>query len=324
MTRPEVTTPQLDRAEQQWWETYGDLEERYCWVQTDWVQQVLRGRYLRDILRDLGPSHSVLDLGCGNGWLTFQLARAGAAAVTGVDSSPSQIARARAAAEELGLGDRVRFEIGHAGDLTRATRRFDLVVMHAFLHHLTNSEIREALTTAADLLRPGGRLVLLEPLCFPDGRTDEPRVLRMIQKLQKLPMGLARRGIRRVGAPEQEVREQLANRWAGVLPFGPAPKEMPFRSEELADFLGERFTIVRHSNELSQGHLVAQEALVAQLSQPRLWGAILRPMVWLARALDRRLMQIEPPLATIWIMRLYECVVRDRTDGRAGEGVESL
>ncbi|HEX8646056.1 MAG TPA: class I SAM-dependent methyltransferase [Thermoleophilaceae bacterium] len=322
LRRLDDTTPQLDRAEQQWWEVYGGLEERYCWVQTDWVQQFLRGQYLRDILRGLGPSHSVLELGCGTGWLTFQLARAGAAAVTGVDSSPSQIARAKAAAEDLGLGDRVRLEIGDAGDLTRSTRRFDLVVMHAFLHHLTIAEIREALATAADLLRPGGRLVVLEPMWFPDGRTDESRVLWLMQKLQKLPMGLAHRGIRRVGDPEREVRTQLANRWAGALPFGPSPKEMPFWTEELENFLGERFTIVRRSNELSQSHLVAQEVLIAQLSQPRLWATLLRPIVWLARALDRRLMRIEPPPVTVWIMRLYECVVREGAD--AGDGrVES-
>jgi SAM-dependent methyltransferase len=195
--------------------------------------------------------------------------------------------------------------------------------MHAFLHHLTNAEIREALATAADLLRPGGRLVILEPMCFPDGRTEEPRTLRMIRRLQDLPMKLARRRIRRVGDSEREVRAHLANRWAGALPFGPSPKEMPFRTEELADFLGERFTILRRSNELSQGHLVAQEVLIAQLSQPRMWGTLLRPMLWLARALDRRLMRIEPPPATIWVMRLYECVVRDRADGNAGGRLES-
>ncbi len=323
MWRLEDTTLQLDRAEQRWWEDYGDLEQRYCWVQTDWVQQFLRGRYLRDILRGLGPSHSVLELGCGTGWLTFQLARAGAAAVTGVDSSPSQIARARAAAEDLGLADRVQLEIGNAGQLARATRRFDLVVMHAFLHHLTNAEIREALATAADLLRPGGRLVVLEPVCFPNGRPDEPRVLWVIRKLQKLPMGLARRGLRRVSDPEGEVRAHLDNRWAGALPFGPAPKELPFRHEELAGYLGERFTIARYSNELSQAHLVAQEILIAQLSQPRLWGMLLRPLLWLARTLDRRLMRIEPPPVSIWTMRLYECVVRDSTDGQAGGRLES-
>ena len=315
--RPEVTTLELERAEQQWWHDYGELEDRYAWVQTDWVQQFLRGRYLRDILRGLGPSHSVLELGCGTGWLTFQLARAGAAAVTGVDNSPSQIARARAAAEELRLGDRVQFEVGDAGQLARATRRFDLVVMHAFLHHLTGAEIREALATAADLLRSDGRLVLLEPTCFPRGRTAEPRSLRLIRSLQELPMELARRRIRRVDDREREVRAQMANRWAGSLPFGPSPKELPFRPNELPAFLDERFTILARTDALSQAHLVAQEVLIAQLSQPRLWGALLRPMLWLARALDRRLMRIEPPPNSIWIMRLYECVVRDPTDADA-------
>jgi hypothetical protein len=127
-------------------------------------------------------------------------------------------------------------------------------------------------------------------------------------------MELARRGIRRVGDREREIRAHLADRWAGALPFGPAPKELPFRPEELQGFLDERFTILRRSDELSNAHLVAQEALIAQLSQPRLWRTLLRPMLWLARALDRRLMRNRPPPNSIWIMRLYECVVRDRTD----------
>lgn len=57
---------------------------------------------------------SVLELGCGTGELVRDLLRAGASRATGLDISPSSIARARGAAESDGLGDRMTFEAANA------------------------------------------------------------------------------------------------------------------------------------------------------------------------------------------------------------------
>ena len=74
-------------------------------------------------------SARVLEIGCGDGRLTFQYG-AGAASVLGIDSDEESIATAR---ERLpaALAGRVRFEVASAVDLEQPPAAFDAV----FLSH---------------------------------------------------------------------------------------------------------------------------------------------------------------------------------------------
>jgi SAM-dependent methyltransferase len=318
MTRHAATTPDLERAEQEWWQRHADLEERFCWVQTPRLQKLLRGRYLGVVAGVVGPGDSVLEVGCGTGWFSVLLARRGVADVVGVDFSAAQIDRARAAARRAGVHDRARFEVGDLGDLGDLGHlgdlgdgpgpRFDVVVMHAFLHHLSTEEIHRVLDAATALLADGGRLVVFEPVQARDGGTAAPLCLRLLRRMERAPDTLTQRRVRRVGVAEAEVRRRLAGRGVGTqAPFGPAPKEAPFDPGELEGLLGAHVTIERVVPALGLAHLVAQEMLVAQLSQPRLWAAVLPPAAWLARILDRRLLAVDPAPADVWVFRLYLC-----------------
>lgn len=83
----------------------------------------------------LGDARHVLDLGCGPGEITCELARRHPAVrFTGVDHSAVAIARATATAARLGL-ENVRFE---AADLTlyRPPDRVDLITMFDAFHHV--------------------------------------------------------------------------------------------------------------------------------------------------------------------------------------------
>ena len=108
-------------------------------------------RMASDLLELLAPrpGERVLDLGCGTGELTAQIARAGAK-VVGVDSSPAMIQQARRAFPEA------TFQVG-SGEALSFDREFDAVFSNAALHWM-----RRADATAqgiAGALRPGGRLV---------------------------------------------------------------------------------------------------------------------------------------------------------------------
>ncbi len=93
------------------------------------------------------PGERILDLGCGDGRLTAQLAETGAV-VTGVDSSAEQIAAARARGLDAEVMD------GHA--LTfEAT--FDGMISNAALHWMTEPD--RVLAGVHRALRPGGRFV---------------------------------------------------------------------------------------------------------------------------------------------------------------------
>jgi len=93
------------------------------------------------------PGERILDLGCGDGVLTAQIAQSGAT-VVGVDASPAMVASARA----LGLD-------AHVVDATalQFDGEFDAVFSNAALHWVHDADA--VLTGIHRALKPGGRFV---------------------------------------------------------------------------------------------------------------------------------------------------------------------
>jgi ubiquinone/menaquinone biosynthesis C-methylase UbiE len=105
----------------------------------------------------------LLDLACGNGYLSRRFARQGAA-VTGVDTNAAIIERARLreAREPLGITYQVA-DAALLGPLADGT--FDLVVCNMALMDIEDAAA--ALLEVARVLRPGGRFVAsLSHPCF--------------------------------------------------------------------------------------------------------------------------------------------------------------
>jgi trans-aconitate methyltransferase len=96
------------------------------------------------------PGERILDLGCGTGHLTAQIAALGAE-VIGLDSSPSMVALARQNFPKL------KFQLLNARDFHFDTP-FDAVFSNAALHWVR--EANAAVRCIAEALKPGGRLVL--------------------------------------------------------------------------------------------------------------------------------------------------------------------
>ncbi|EYF00927.1 flavin reductase [Chondromyces apiculatus] len=105
------------------------------------------------------PEARCLDLGCGPGTLTRKLA-AGSREALGVDSSAAMVTRASLRARAAGLAN-VRYEEASLVALPCEAGSFDVVVAANALFHAPVP--RELLREAARVLRPGGRLGLLEP-----------------------------------------------------------------------------------------------------------------------------------------------------------------
>src|SRR5438874_3800964 len=112
-----------------------------------------------DLLLPLAGSANqrVLDVGCGTGFLAFRFAELGHT-VTGIDLSPQMIDRARRKTEQA--GQKIEFRVGDAAALDCADDSFDLVVARHVIWNLPDPE--RGLTEWLRVLRPGGRLVLIE------------------------------------------------------------------------------------------------------------------------------------------------------------------
>ena len=103
---------------------------------------------------------SVLDSGCGTGWLLEALAERGAAPerLAGIDADP---ARVEAAAARV---PGARVEVATMQNLSREDESVDLVFFIVSLSSLPSAaDVRAALVEGRRVLRPGGALLVYEP-----------------------------------------------------------------------------------------------------------------------------------------------------------------
>lgn len=108
----------------------------------------------------------VIDVGCGDGHLARHLAKFGAR-VLGVECSPRQLAKARAAEAVAG----VEIVEGVGQSLPAPSGETDYVVFFNSLHHIPQTVMGKALEEAARVLKPGGLVYVSEPVA--EGRFFE-------------------------------------------------------------------------------------------------------------------------------------------------------
>lgn len=108
----------------------------------------------------------LLDLGCGTGDLTINIARLSEkdVEIIGLDFSLPMLARARQKAVKAGVADKVAFILGEATRLPFPDARFDVVGISFAFRNLTykNPLGPFSLAEVLRVLKPGGRYVIVE------------------------------------------------------------------------------------------------------------------------------------------------------------------
>ncbi len=118
-----------------------------------------------------GPHDDVLLVGVGSG-LDLPLLPPGPR-YTGLDLTPAMLARARRQAARLSLD--IRLDQGDARHLPYPAAAFDVVVLHLILAVTPHPE--RVLREAARVLRPGGRVLILDKFLRPGQRAPVRRLI---------------------------------------------------------------------------------------------------------------------------------------------------
>lgn len=146
----EVNNTIYDTLGHLWWSEDAGFELtslRFC-------MNPVRYGYFKRILAELAiGGRTVLDIGCGGGYLAEALAADGFE-VTGLDPSANSIEAARRHAAETGLP--IRYMVGRGESLPFMDRTFDIVCCCDVLEHV--ADVRQVLREAARALKPGGVL----------------------------------------------------------------------------------------------------------------------------------------------------------------------
>jgi SAM-dependent methyltransferase len=119
-----------------------------------------RAAYL-DLL-GLQPGQRVLDVGCGSGVVTRDMARrvSPGGRVVGIDPSPEFLAIARDLAREAGLDAVTEFREGSALALPFGDAEFDVALAATVLVHVPGGD--RAIPEMARVVRPGGRVGIFD------------------------------------------------------------------------------------------------------------------------------------------------------------------
>jgi ubiquinone/menaquinone biosynthesis C-methylase UbiE len=117
------------------------------------------------------PPLTVLDVGCGTGFLTLRMAELGHTAV-GIDLAEEMLATAQRKVEGSGLA--VTFRLGDAEAPPRDGAPYDVILERHVIWTLPQP--REAVRAWQALLKPGGLLVLIEGMFEMSDRTVYPQL----------------------------------------------------------------------------------------------------------------------------------------------------
>ena len=115
------------------------------------------GNVLLNVAKDqvIGQSiegKTVLDLACGEGGHSIQFARAGAT-VLGIDGRSLYVDRAKFAAEELGLSEKTKFQLGDVRLINNSFSEFDVTIFSGILHHLGIEDFESMIASLASVTK---------------------------------------------------------------------------------------------------------------------------------------------------------------------------
>ena len=234
------------------------------------MDQIIRGAFRDRVIDTAGePGSRVLDLCCGTGWLSLELARRGAH-VTGLDVSDGRIAIATDYAEvaDLSPGNgTLDYRVADLNTDALEGGPYDCVVAWDGLHHIARAA--DLLDRANRVMAANGRLVIFEHLTWTRANVRATSLWMSMLVPWSVPIRLYRKLFR-----AKQARAEIESR------------RSPFEGvagSEIVDLIRERFAVEEHQTTCAMSRDVAPFVFRSYLP---LGEAIAYAMVRLVHRLD--------------------------------------
>jgi ubiquinone/menaquinone biosynthesis C-methylase UbiE len=130
------------------------------WLFTGGKERAFREKVVA--LANLRGGEAILDIGCGTGSQAIAACRCigSSGSVTALDASAEMLERARSKARKASMD--ISFVQGAAERLPFRDDQFDIVLSTVMLHHLPRKIRKESLAEIRRVLKPGGRVVIVD------------------------------------------------------------------------------------------------------------------------------------------------------------------
>ncbi len=135
--------------------------------------------YLNVLEKNSHPGAKILDVGCGSGYISLELARNGYH-VTGIDISKKSIETAQRVLEENTFWDSFGSLNYLVTSILNIESTFDIILFSGVLHHI--EDIGITINKAYNLLIPQGIIICREP-CHEDWRLEDAAMTAIIRLL---------------------------------------------------------------------------------------------------------------------------------------------
>jgi len=119
------------------------------------------GSFAEKWLAERCPNKKILDYCCGNGGMSLEIAKMGAAEIVGIDISDLSIENAKRDAVEKGVSKQIQFSVMDAEKTIFDDNTFDVIYESGVLHHL---DLHRAYSELARILKPNGQMMCNEAL----------------------------------------------------------------------------------------------------------------------------------------------------------------
>lgn len=134
---------------------------------SEWIYRRLSSERLIDYLKNRNKSLKVLEVGCGNGWLSAKMAEVPGTTVTGIDVNIEELNQAKRVFDR----EHLQFSVAEINDLSES--EFDIIVFAASIQYFAS--FKEVINRAMSMLSGDGEIHIVDTPLYKASEITEAR-----------------------------------------------------------------------------------------------------------------------------------------------------